>query len=80
MLFEPPDALKGGIDGMRYIGRLIDQLPLLLAEEASAAMLEIDPPLVGAVKDRVCRAVPTASLKIVKDLANLARCAEIRTI
>ena len=79
LMFEPPDALKGGIDGMRYIGRFIDQLPLILAEGPSAAMLEIDPPLVSAVKDRVHRAVPTASLKIVKDLANLARCAEIRT-
>ncbi len=77
--FEPAAALDGGHDGMRYLGPFVDSLPGVLAEAPSAAILEIDPPLVEAVSERVKRALPGAGLEIVDDLAGLARCAEIRT-
>lgn len=78
MAFEPAAALDGGSDGMRYVGPFIDSLPDVLAAPPSAALIEIDPPLVDAVSERVGRAIPGAGLEIIDDLAGLARCAEIR--
>lgn len=76
--FEPATALDGGSDGMRYVGPFIDSLPEVLTAPPSAALLEIDPPLVAAVSERVGRVLPGAVLEIVDDLAGLARCAEVR--
>jgi len=75
--FEPVLALDGGPDGLRVIGRLLDQLPSALADDG-AAMLEI-----GGDQEPDVRALATERLTgwscaIETDLGGLPRVAILR--
>lgn len=76
--FEPRSALDGGPDGMKLVSPLLRDLPRLLAPVKSIAILEIDPPLVPAVRHEVRLNLPEASVTIERDLAGLDRYAVIR--
>jgi release factor glutamine methyltransferase len=79
---EPRSALDGGEDGMRYVGPLIDDLPRLLASPG-IALLEIDPPIATAARERAGRAfrgsgpgrraTVTTRIEVLRDLAGLER-------
>ncbi len=76
---EPRLALDGGPDGLHLIGRLIPQLPGLLSPSSgeAIALLEIDPALADGVRVLVEAHMPDADLRVIDDLAGLARVARI---
>lgn len=75
--FEPVRALDGGEDGLRVIGRLLDQLPAATTPGA-AALLEIggdqEQDMVRLAADRL----PEWSVDVERDLGGLPRVAVLR--
>ncbi|MBI4298728.1 MAG: peptide chain release factor N(5)-glutamine methyltransferase [Chloroflexi bacterium] len=72
LLFEPREALDGGLDGLDVIRRLISQAPGYL-RSSGGLILELDPPQVEAVKGLAWKAFPGADISVVKDLSDLDR-------
>jgi len=75
-LHEPPLALDGGPDGLRYVERLLMEAPWRLLP-GGAVVLEIGHDQGPAVADMARRSFPTAEIEIKKDLAGLERVAII---
>jgi len=72
LLAEPEIALTSGDDGLSAVRRLLQSLPHLLAEHGAAA-LEIDPSQTDAVRSAIRWALPSARIKVLRDLAGLNR-------
>jgi release factor glutamine methyltransferase len=75
--FEPVLALDGGPDGLRVIGRLLDQLPGSLAR-GGAALLEIGGDQEQGIRDLAAERLPGWGLEIEHDLGGLPRVAILR--
>jgi release factor glutamine methyltransferase len=75
--FEPPQALDGGPDGLRLIGRLLDQLPAALARDG-VALLEIGGDQGDAILAEVARRLSGWSCVVHPDLGGLPRVARIQ--
>lgn len=69
---EPRLALDGGADGLDLIRRLVEDLPRVLAP-GGAVGLELDPAQAEAVAEMLRARDPGATVRIVPDLAGLAR-------
>ncbi len=74
--FEPLQALDGGPDGLQLIGRLLRQLPGILAADGRA-LLEIGADQADALQTLVTERLPGWSLTVHADLADRPRVAEI---
>jgi release factor glutamine methyltransferase len=70
--FEPPLALDGGSDGLFLYRRLIEQLPAILAPEATV-FLEAAPGTIEPLAELVAAAFPGARVEIGADYAGLPR-------
>jgi release factor glutamine methyltransferase len=75
--FEPALALDGGADGLAVIGRLLERLPMALAEEG-IALLEIGADQGQSIVDCCAARLPGWSCDVESDLAGLPRVARIR--
>ncbi len=75
--FEPVLALDGGPDGLRVIGRLLDQLPGSLAR-GGIALLEIGGDQETAFGELAAERLPGWGLEIERDLGGLPRVAILR--
>ncbi|HUQ44799.1 MAG TPA: peptide chain release factor N(5)-glutamine methyltransferase [Candidatus Limnocylindria bacterium] len=75
--FEPRLALDGGDDGLRVIGRLLDQLPHGLAD-GGAALLEIGGDQEAGMRALAAERLPAWSCDIERDLSGLPRVAVLR--
>ena len=75
--FEPARALDGGPDGLRVIGRLLDQLPESLANEG-VALLEIGGDQGEAIRSLAAERLPAWSCEVEPDLGGLPRVAVLR--
>ena len=74
--FEPALALDGGIDGLEVIGRLVDLLPVALADDG-VALLEIGADQGEAIVALVASRLPGWVCRVELDLAGLPRVARI---
>lgn len=74
--FEPRPALDGGADGLAVIGRLIDQLPGVIADDGSA-LLEIGADQGESIAALVDERLPGWSCTVMTDLAGLPRIARL---
>jgi release factor glutamine methyltransferase len=74
--FEPRQALDGGPDGLKEIGRLLDELPRGLAIDG-VAMLEIGADQGDAIRELVAQRLEGWQLTVIPDLAGLPRIARI---
>ncbi len=75
--FEPAEALDGGPDGLRSIGRLLVRLPELL-EDDGEALLEIGADQGDDIVAEVAHVLPGWSCSVERDLAGLPRVARVR--
>ncbi len=75
--FEPVLALDGGRDGLRVIGRLLDQLPQSMAR-GGAALLEIGGDQEQGIRDLAAERLPGWGVEIERDLGGLPRVAILR--
>lgn len=75
--FEPQLALDGGEDGLRVIGRLLDQLPGETAPGA-VALLEIGGDQEAQMRALAAERLPGWSIEIERDLGGLPRVAILR--
>ena len=75
--FEPVRALDGGPDGLRVIGRLLDQLPGAVAR-GGAALLEIGGDQEHSFRDLAAARLRGWELEIERDLGGLPRVAILR--
>ncbi len=73
-LYEPPQALRGGIAGLEAIGQLLVQTPTYLSA-TGAVCIEIAPHQVDGVASLSEDHLPSHRLAVVKDLAGRARVA-----
>ena len=74
---EPVLALDGGSDGLDVIRPLFEGIAALLKPNASAAYIEIDPPIEEAVMQLALEQFPHARISLLTDLAGLTRCISI---
>ena len=74
--FEPALALDGGPDGLAVIDRLLEQLPVALAE-GGVALLEIGADQGTAIVDHAAATLPGWSCRVEADLAGLPRVARV---
>jgi release factor glutamine methyltransferase len=74
--FEPVLALDGGADGLTLIGRLVDRLPNVLANDG-VALLEIGADQGDAILELVAERLPGWRRVVELDLAGLPRVARI---
>jgi release factor glutamine methyltransferase len=74
--FEPALALDGGIDGLDVIGRLVDLLPVALADDG-VALLEIGADQGEAMVALVASRLPGWVCRVELDLAGLPRVARL---
>jgi release factor glutamine methyltransferase len=74
--FEPPLALDGGADGLALIDRLLERLPMALAE-GGVALLEIGADQGEAIAGHAAAALPGWSCVVERDLAGLPRVARL---
>lgn len=74
---EPNLALDGGIDGLDVIRPLFAGIAERLKPTASAAYVEIDPPIADAVMQLALETFPHAGISLLADLAGLTRCIAI---
>lgn len=75
--FEPTRALDGGVDGLRVIARLLDQLPGAV-DHGGAALLEIGGDQEHAFRDLAAARLRGWELQIERDLGGLPRVAILR--
>lgn len=75
--FEPVLALDGGPDGLRVIGKLLDQLPQSMAR-GGAALLEIGGDQEQGIRDLAAERLPGWGVEIERDLGGLPRVAILR--
>jgi release factor glutamine methyltransferase len=75
--FEPQLALDGGPDGLTVIGRFLDRLPAVLADDG-LALLEIGGDQGDAIVAAVAEHVPGWTCVVEPDLGGLPRVARIR--
>jgi release factor glutamine methyltransferase len=69
---EPRMALDGGVDGLREIGRLLEQAPACLAPGGSV-LVELGPPQAAPVLEMARRCFPDARACVLPDAAGLER-------
>ncbi len=74
---EPGLALDGGNDGLDVIRPLFEGIAEKLDPTASAAFVEIDPPIEEAVMKLAIETFPHAGISLLTDLAGLTRCISI---
>ena len=74
---EPRIALDGGVDGLRIIVPLLEEIPKMLQSSRSAAYVEIDPPIADNVLKTAQAKFPYAGVSVLTDLAGLVRCISI---
>jgi release factor glutamine methyltransferase len=74
---EPALALDGGSGGLDLIRPLFVGISKLLKPNASAAYIEIDPPIADAVMELALEQFPHAGISLLTDLAGLTRCVSI---
>ena len=74
---EPRIALDGGVDGLRIIVPLLEEIPKMLKSSRSAAYIEIDPPIADNVLKTAQTKFPYAGVSVLTDLAGLVRCISI---
>jgi len=74
---EPRIALDGGVDGLRIIVPLLEEIPKMLKPSCSAAYVEIDPPIADSVLKAAQTKFPYAEVSMLTDLAGLIRCISI---
>jgi release factor glutamine methyltransferase len=74
---EPSLALDGGNDGLDVIRPLFVGILAMLKPTASAAYIEIDPPIEDAVMQLALETFPQAGISLLTDLAGLTRCVSI---
>ncbi len=74
---EPVLALDGGSDGLDLIRPLFVGISKLLSPNASAAYVEIDPPIEDAVMELALEQFPHAGISLLTDLTGLTRCVSI---
>ena len=74
---EPRIALDGGVDGLRIIVPLLEEIPKMLKSSRSAAYIEIDPQIADNVLKTAQAKFPYAEVSILIDLAGLIRCISI---
>ena len=74
---EPNLALDGGIDGLDVIRPLFAGIAERLKPTASAAYVEIDPPIADAVMQLALETFPHTGISLLADLAGLTRCIAI---
>lgn len=74
---EPRIALDGGVDGLRIIVPLLEEIPKMLKSSRSAAYIEIDPPIADNVLKTAQAKFPYAGVSVLTDLAGLVRCISI---
>jgi release factor glutamine methyltransferase len=74
--FEPVVALDGGDDGLEVIGRLLDRLPIVVAD-GGVALLEIGADQGESIVRLVADRLPGWSCSVAPDLAGLPRVARI---
>jgi release factor glutamine methyltransferase len=70
---EPSLALDGGMDGLDVIRPLFTGIAERLKPTASAAYIEIDPPIADAVMKLALESFPHAGISLLTDLAGLTR-------
>ncbi|MGH2616450.1 MAG: peptide chain release factor N(5)-glutamine methyltransferase, partial [Thermomicrobiales bacterium] len=75
---EPRQALDGGVDGLNYIRRLLNDAPRTLAPGGAVA-LEIDPSQREAVVGLAKHVFPEPHVDVLQDLAGLDRHVTIQT-
>ena len=66
---EPRIALDGGVDGLRIIVPLLEEIPKMLKSSRSAAYIEIDPPIADNVLKTAQAKFPYAGVSVLRDLA-----------
>jgi release factor glutamine methyltransferase len=71
---EPVMALLGGEDGLDVVRRLAPMLEAVVDPSGCIALFEIDPLTFAGTADLLSEALPTASVRVEKDLAGLERC------
>lgn len=75
--YEPKLALTAGLDGLKYYGRLFQQICALRIARCELRdiniLCEIDPSQTVKIKQMVKRELPKATLQIKKDLSGLNR-------
>ena len=74
---EPNLALDGGHDGLNVIRPLFEGIAEKIKPTASAAFVEIDPPIEEAVMKLARGTFPHAGISFLTDLAGLTRCISI---
>jgi release factor glutamine methyltransferase len=74
---EPSLALDGGDDGLDLIRPLLAGISQMLKPTASAAYIEIDPPIADDVLQLALAQFPHAGISLLTDLAGLTRCVSI---
>ena len=74
---EPRIALDGGVDGLRIIVPLLEEIPKMLKPSCSAAYVEIDPPIADSVLKAAQTKFPYAEVSMLTDLAGLIRCISV---
>ena len=74
---EPRIALDGGVDGLRIIVPLLEEIPKMLKSSRSAAYIEIDPPIADNVLKTAQAKFPYSEVSVLTDLAGLVRCISI---
>lgn len=74
--FEPALALDGGADGLEVIGRLLDRLPVALAD-GGTALLEVGADQGTAIVELVVARLPGWRCVVELDLAGLPRVARV---
>jgi release factor glutamine methyltransferase len=77
--FEPAIALDGGVDGLEVIGRLLDRLPIALADDG-LALLEIGADQGTAIVALVAERLPGWQCVVELDLAGLPRVARVSRV
>ncbi len=77
-VFEPAEALDGGVDGLDLVRRLLREAPARL-KPGAAVLLELDPRQFDEARGFAAEAMPAARSRAVRDLAGRERVLVIET-